>query len=192
MLKSWQRCLNVLKKIFLLTAALMMISSQASAMRLELDSQPVGKVTYYDEAYQVEGASNLSKRRAQFGTDFYIHFRFGDKNKKNTVEVDVKGENLIYYIYNTAGADFYLIKNENIGTGDGVKVLGKHDDKWIVFLDALELRKQYDIGWNFHMSEFFTKDNKIIFRYTLQNYIIDVECHWHSVNQKFYSEVIER
>lgn len=187
----------MLKKFFVLTVALMMmIFSQASAMRLELDSQPVGKVTYYDDNYQVEGASNLSKNRAQFGTDFYMHFdklaRFGDKNKKNTVEVDVRGENFIYYIYNTAGADFYLIKNDNIGTGDGVKVLGKHNGKWVVYLDALELRKQYDIGWNFHMSDFFTEDNKIIFRYTLQNYIIDVECHWHALNQKFYPKMIER
>ncbi|MBR2774492.1 MAG: hypothetical protein IKD73_05810 [Selenomonadaceae bacterium] len=185
-----------MKRLVALTALLMMIAAQASAMRLELDPQPVGKVTHYDEAYRVEGASKLSKRVAQFGEGFYLHFDkaalFGDKCKKNTVAVDIRGETTIYRIDNTAGAAFYLIKNDSIGTGDGVKVLGVRDGKWLVFLDALKLREQYDIGWNFHMSQVFTEDNKIIFRYTLQSHAIDVECHWHAVNQKFYPEAIER
>ena len=75
-----------MKRLVALTALLMMIAAQASAMRLELVPQPVGKVTYYDAAYQVEGASKLSKRMAQFGEDFYLHFDkaalFGDKRKK--------------------------------------------------------------------------------------------------------------
>ena len=185
-----------MKRLVALTALLVMIAAQASAMRLELAPQPVGKVTYYDEAYQVEGASKLSKRMAQFGEDFYLHFdkvaRLGDKRKKNTVAVDIRGETTIYRIDNTAGAAFYMIRNDSIGTGDGVKILGVHGGKWLVYLDALELREQYDIGWNFHMSQVFTEDNKIIFRYTLQNHVIDVECHWHAVNQKFYPEAIER
>lgn len=185
----------MMKKIFVLTAALMMIFSQASAMRLELNPQPIGKVSFHGKDYQIEGASKLSEHRAQFGTDFYMHFdkvvRFGDKHKKNTVEIDMTGDNELYLIYNTAGADFYMIKKYT-GTGDAIKVIGKRDDKWVEYLDALELRKQYDIGWNFYMSKVFTQDNKIIFRYTLQNYVIDVECHWHAVNQKFYSEMIER
>lgn len=185
-----------MKRLLAFTALLMMIAAQASAMRLELEPQPVGEVTYYDEAYHVEGASKLSKHVARFGEDFYLHLdkvaRLGDKRKKNTVAVDMRGETTIYRIDNTAGAAFYLIKNDSIGTGDGVKVLGVRDGKWLVYLDALELREQYGIGWNFHMSQVFTEDNKIIFRYTLQSHVIDVECHWHAVNQKFYPEAIER
>ena len=145
-----------MKRLVALTALLMMIAAQASAMRLELDPQPVGKVTHYDEAYRVEGASKLSKRVAQFGEGFYLHFDkaalFGDKCKKNTVAVDIRGETTIYRIDNTAGAAFYLIKNDSIGTGDGVKVLGVRDGKWLVFLDALKLREHIGVQLYLYMT----------------------------------------
>lgn len=129
----------------------------------------------------------------------YFHFdtekkfaNFGDRNVKNSVAVDMfRGEREIFVIHNTAGNNFFMLKND-IGTGDGIKIIGLKDGKWIEHLDALALRQKFNIGWNFHMSKVFTEDNKIIFRYTLNVHTIDVICHWHGGNQTFYTEAIEQ
>lgn len=128
----------------------------------------------------------------------YFHFdaakkiaTFGDRDAKNSVAIDIHGEREIFVIHNSAGNNFFLLK-EDIGTGDGVKIIGLKDGKWIEHLDALALRQKYNIGWNFHMSQVLTEDNKIIFRYTLNVHTIDVICRWHGGNQKFYTEAIEQ
>ena len=184
-----------MKKFFVLTIFMMLICAQASALRLELRPQPIGKVSFFGESFQIEGAAKISKHMAQFDEYFYFHFdaakkisAFGDRKIKNTVNVDTSGETEIYRIKNTGGWDFYLLKK----TDDAIKVLGMRDDKCIEHLDTLALREKYNIGWNFCMTEFFTEDNKIIFRYRLQDKIIDVICRWHGFNQKFYTEVLER
>ena len=188
-----------MKKFCVTVFLLMIIFAQASAMRLELDKQPIGKISFSGESFQFEGASKISKNFALFGDELYFHFdaankitNFGDRKIKNTVKVDILGETEIYRINNTAGADLFLLHSEEIGTGDGIKVIGTRGGKWLEHLDALSLREKYDIGWNFHMSKFFTEDNKIIFRYTLQDHFIDVICRYHAVNEKFYTEVIEQ
>lgn len=186
-----------MKKFFALTIFLLLISSQASALRLELNPQPIGKISFFGEDFQIEGAIKISKRTAQFG-DLFFHFdaakklsAFSDRKIKNTVNVDTNGKTEIYLISNTGGENFYLLKKDS-GTGDAIKVLGKRDGNRIEHLDGLALREIYSIGWNFYMTEFFTEDNKIIFRYRLQNNFIDVICHWHGFNQKFYTEAIEQ
>ena len=145
---------------------MMLICAQASALRLELRPQPIGKVSFFGESFQIEGAAKISKHMAQFDEYFYFHFdaakkisAFGDRKIKNTVNVDTSGETEIYRIKNTGGWDFYLLKK----TDDAIKVLGMRDDKCIEHLDTLALREKYNIGWNFCMTEFFTEDNKIIF-----------------------------
>ena len=187
-----------MKKFFALTIFLTLICAQASALRLELRPQPIGKVSFFGEDFKIEGAAKISKHMAQFDEYFYFHFdaakkisAFGDRKIKNTVNVDTSGETEIYRIKNTGGWDFYLLKKTG-GTGDAIKVLGMRDDKWIEHLDTLALREKYNIGWNFCMTEFFTQDNKIIFRYRFQDKIIDVICRWHGFNQKFYTEVLEQ
>ena len=216
----------MLKKFLAGIFLLMMISAQASAMRLELYPQPIGKIFFDGKTFQIDGATKIkgdsSKGRAIFGDKIFLqkdfgtpkhstsegdeiyggkiffHFdaakkicSFGDSDKKNSVNVDIHGEAEIFFIRNTAGNDLFLIRQAS-GTGDAVKVLGSRGGKWIVQLDALSLREKYDIGWNFHMSKFFTEDNKIIFRYTLRDHFIDVICHYHAVNEKFYTEVHEQ
>ena len=129
----------------------------------------------------------------------YFHFdaakkiaTFGDRDAKNSVAVDMfPGAREIYVIHNSAGDDFFLLKQDS-GSGDAIKIIGLKDGKWIEHLDALNLRQKYNIGWNFRLSKFFTEDNKIIFRYTLQDNIIDVICRWHGGNQKFYTEAVEQ
>ena len=128
----------------------------------------------------------------------YFHFdaakkisNFGDRDAKNSVAIENHGEREIYVIYNSAGDNFFLLK-EFIGTGDGVKIIGLKGGKWIEYLDALNLRKKYNIGWNFHMAKVLTEDNKIIFRYTLNVHTIDVICRWHGGNQEFYTEAVEQ
>ena len=191
----------MLKKFLAGIFLLMIISAQASAIRLEFDPEPIGKISFDGDKFEIEGATKIDgdnlKGVALFGEDFYFHFdadriynRFGDRDKKNTAEVDIYGETEIFQIGNTAGADFYLLRKDS-GTGDLIKVLGLRDGKWIEFFDVRTLREKYDIGWNFYMTKFFTEDNKIIFRYQLQNNFIDVVCRWHAVNQKFYTEAIE-
>ena len=216
----------MLKKFWAGIFLLMIISAQASAMRLELYPQPIGKITFDGKTFQIDGATKIkgdsSKGRALFGDKFFLqkdfgvpkhstsedneiyggkfffHFdaakkicSFGDSDKKNSVNVDIHGEAEIFFIRNTAGSDLFLIKQAS-GTGDAIKVLSLRDGKWTVYLDALSLREKYDIGWNFHMSKFFTEDNKIIFRYTLHEHFIDVICRLHMGNQKFYTEVREQ
>ena len=216
----------MLKKFLAAMICLLIMSAQASAMRLELYPQPVGKISFSGDAYQIDGATkirgNASKGVAMFGDKiyprteadkkkygtsggdefyggkFYFHFdaakkicSFGDKDKKNSVPVDIYGEAEIFLVHNTAGYDLFVIKQES-NSGDAVKVIGQRGGKWIEQLDALALRKQYDIGWNFHMSEFFTEENRIIFPYRLKNHFIDVVCRWHAVNEKFYTEATEQ
>ena len=72
----------------------MMISAQASAMRLELYPQPIGKIFSYNyNDFKIDGATqikgDLKKGVVRFGEDFYLHFdcetiynRFGDRDKK--------------------------------------------------------------------------------------------------------------
>ncbi len=115
---------------------------------------------------------------------------FGDRDIKNTVAIKIHVEREIYVINNTAGKNLFLLK-EDIGTGDGIKIIGTKDGNWIEFLDARDLREKYNVGWNFHMSQCFTDGNKIIFRYTLNEHVIDVVCRWHAANQEFHTEAIE-
>ena len=226
MLKCLAEVIDVLKKFLAAMICLLIISAQASAMRLELYPQPVGKIFFSGDAYQIEGATKIkgssSKGVAMFcdkiyprteankkrygtsggdelyGEKFYFHFdaakkicSFGDKSKKNSVPVDIYGDTEFFLVSNSAGHDLFLIKQES-NSGDAIKVIGQRDGKWIEQLDALSLRKQYDIGWNFHMSEFFTEENRIIFRYTLQDHFIDVICRYHAVDEKFHTESIEQ
>ena len=192
-----------MKKFFALIICLLMISAQASAMRLELEPTPIGRISFHDyEKFNIEGATTIKgdalKGTVLFGEYLYFHFdnnniynRFGDRNIKNTVDVDVYGETEIYRIDSTANLPLYLLKKYS-NSGDAIKVIGLRGGKWIEQLNALDFREKYNIGHNFHLSKFFTEDNKIIFRYTLQNDIIDVVCRWHAVNEKFYTEAIER
>ena len=216
----------MLKKFLAGVFLLMIISVQASAMRLELYPQPIGKIFFDGENFQIDGATKIkgnSKKgvalfgdkfyprteadRKRYGTSggdkfyghkFYFHFdaakkisSFGDESKKNSVNVDTHGETEIFIVNNSAGYNFFLLKKFS-NSGDEIKVLGLRDDKWIEYLDATALRTKYNIGWNFHLSKFFTEENRIIFRYTLQNHFVDVICRWHVVNQKFYTEAIEQ
>ncbi|MBQ6131104.1 MAG: hypothetical protein IJL12_02015 [Selenomonadaceae bacterium] len=195
--------IEVLKKFLAGVFLLMMISAQASAMRLELYPQPIGKIFSYNyNDFKIDGATqikgDLKKGVVRFGEDFYLHFdcetiynRFGDRDKKNSVNVDTYGETEIYRIKNTAGHDLYLLKKLN-ADDDRIKILGLRGGNWIEQLNALDFRAKHNIGKNFSLTKFFTEDNKIIFRYTLQNRFIDVVCHYHAVNEKFYTEAIEQ
>lgn len=191
-----------MKKFFALMAFLLIISAQVSAMRLELYPQPIGKIFFDGETFQIDGATQIEgdfkKGVVLFGEDFYFNFdadriynRFGSRDKKNSVEVDTYGETEIYQIANSAGSDLFLLKKIS-DYRDAIKVFGLRDYKWIMLLDALDFREKFNIGENFRLSKIFTEENRIIFRYTLQNHFVDVVCRWHAVNQKFYNEVIER
>ncbi len=181
----------------------MIFSAQASAMRLELYPQPIGKIFSYDyKDFKIEGATQIEgdfkKGVVLFDEDFYFHFdadriynRFGDRDKKNSVEVDTSGETEIYRIANTAGSDLFLLKKIS-DDRDAIKVIGLRGGNRIVLLDALDFREKFNIGENFQLSKIFTEENQIIFRYTLQKNIVDVVCHYHAVNEKFYTEAIER
>lgn len=193
----------MLKKFFAGIFLLMIFSVQASAMRLELYPQPIGKIFSYDYndfkiigATQIEG--DLKKGVVLFGDDLYFHFdakriynRFGDRNKKNSVEVDTYGETEIYQIANTAGSDLFLLKKIS-DDRDAIKVIGLRGGNRIILLDALDFREKFNIGQNFRLSKFFTEDNRIIFRYTSQKNFVDVVCRYHAVNEKFYTEAIEQ
>ena len=216
----------MLKKFFAGIFLLMIISAQASAMRLELYPQPIGKISSDGEIFQIDGATKISgdtsKGTVLFGDKFYLqkdfgvpkhstsqgdeiyggkiyfHFdaekiynRFGELNIKNTVSVDTYGEAEIYLITNTAGEDLFLLKKLQ-ERDDNIKILGKRGGHWIEQLNALDFRQKHNIGQNFHMSKFFTEDNKIIFRYTLREHVIDVICSYHAVNEKFYTETREQ
>ena len=191
----------MLKKFFAAVICLLMISAQASAMRLELEPQPIGKISFYNyKKFNIEGATlikgDMLKGTVLFGDYLYFHFdnnninnRFGDRNIKKTVNVDTYGETEIYRINSTANLPLYLLKKLN-DDDDRIKIIGLRGGKWIEQLNALDFRQKYNIGQNFHLSKFFTEDNKVIFRYTLKNNIIDVVCRWHAVNEKFYTEAI--
>jgi hypothetical protein len=134
-----------------------------------------------------------------FAEKLFCHFdaakkicSFGDCDIKNTVAIKISPcEREIYVINNTAGRNLFLLK-EDIGTGDGIKIIGTKDGKWLEFLDARDLREKYNVGYNFRLTKCFTEDNKIIFRYTLNDHVIDVVCRWHAANQEFYTEAIEQ
>ena len=192
-----------MKKFFAEVFLLLMICASASAMRLELEPQPLGKIFLNRDRYEIDGAKKIKgnslKGCALFDSDFKFYFcfdrakkisRFGDRDKKNSVNVDTDGETEIYRVANTAGCDLFLL-NKLSNTGSEVKVVGLRGGKWIEQLDANTLREKYDIGWNFYMTKFFTVDNKIIFRYELQNHSVDVICRYHAVNEKFYTELAE-
>ena len=188
----------MLKKFLIIAIGLILISAQASATRLVIIPHPIGKISFFGEEFQIDGAKKISKHVAQFDDYFYFHFdaakkisNFGGRKIKNTVNVDTHGETAIYRISNTSGWDFYLLKKFS-DTGDTIKVLGIRDGKWIEYLDVPSLREKYNIGRNFYMVGFFNEDNKIIFRYKFQDKIIDVVCRWHAFNQKFYTEVVEQ
>ena len=215
-----------MKKFFALIIFLLIISAQASAIRLELYPQPIGKIIFDGKTFQIDGATKIKgnsfkgvalfgdklyprteadkKRYGTSGGDefyghkFYFHFdaakkisSFGDKSKKNSVSVDTSGETEIFIVNNSARYNFFLLKKFS-DSGDEIKVLGLRDDKWIEYLDARALREQYGIGYNFHLSKFFTEENTIVFRYTLQNHFVDVICRWYMPNQKFYNEAVEQ
>ena len=192
----------MLKKFFAAVICLLIISAQTSAMRLELYPKPIGKISFHNyDKFNFKGAKiitgNEFKGIVLFGDDFYLHYdsnniynRFGELDKKNTVSVDIYGETEIYRIDSTANLPLYLLKKDT-NTGDAIKIIGRRGGKWIEHLNALDFRGKYNIGQNFHLSKFFTYENQIIFRYTLQNDIIDVICRWHAVNEKFYTEAIE-
>ena len=134
-----------------------------------------------------------------YGEKIFFHFdaaknlsRFGDRDKKNSVPVDTfHGETEIFIVNNSAGRNLFLLRQES-GTGDAIKVLGLRGGKWIEQLDVPTLRAKYDIGRNFSTEKFFTEENRIIFRYRLQERVVDLICRWHAVNEKFYTEAIER
>ena len=208
MVKYSAEVVEVLRKFFAAVICLLMISAQVSAMRLELYPQPIGKISSYDyNKFKFEGATiikgDASKGTAIIGEDLYLvnnlyfHFnadniynRFGDCNIKNTVSVETHGDTEIFRIDSTANLPLYLLKKDS-NSGDAIKIIGRRGGKWIELLNALDFREKYNIGENFYLSKFFTEDNKIIFRYTLQNDVIDVVCRWHAVNEKFYTEVFE-
>ena len=190
-----------MKKFFALVIFLLMFAAQVSAVRLE--PQAIGKIFSYDyENFQIDGATQIegdtSKGVVKFDENFYFHFdaetiynRFGELNIKNTVNVDTYGETEIYRIDIAANSTLYLLKKLN-ERDDNIKILGKRNGYWIEQLNALDFREKHNIGQNFHLSKFFTEENKIIFRYTLRNHFVDVICRWHAVNQKFYTEAIEQ
>lgn len=101
------------------------------------------------------------------------------------------GETEIFIVNNSAGRNLFLLRQAG-DTGDAIKVLGLRGGKWIEQLDVPTLRAKYDIGRNFFMEKFFTEENRIIFRYRLRERVVDVICRWHAVNEKFYTEAIER
>ena len=192
----------MLKNFFTGIFLLMIFSAQASAMSLELEPQPIGKIFSDGENFKIEGATQIEgdfkKGVVLFGEDFYLHFdadriynRFGGRDKKNSVEVDTYGETEIYQIANSAGSNLFLLKKIS-DDRDAIKVLGLRGGNRIILLDALDFREKFNIGENFRLSKIFTEENKIIFRYTLQNHFVDVVCQWHAANQKFYNEVIEQ
>ncbi len=192
----------MLKKFLVAAICLLIMSAQASAMRLTLYLQPIGKISFYNDRFNFEGAKiikgNEFKGIVLFGDYLYLHYdsndiysRFGARNKKNTISVDIQGETEIYLIDSTANLPLYLLKKSS-STSDAIKVIGLRGGKWIEHLNALDFREKYNIGHNFQLSKFFTNENRIIFRYTLQNNIIDVICRWHAVNEKFYPEMIEQ
>lgn len=218
--------IDVLKKFFAGILLLMIFSAQASAMRLELYPQPIGKIFFDGKTFQIDGATKINGNSQKgvalfgdklyprteadkkkygtsggdefYGREFYFHFdaakkisSFGDESKKNSVSVDTRGETEIFIVNNSAGNNFFLLKKFS-DSGDKIKVLGLRDEKWIEYLDATTLREKYGIGQNFQLSKFFTDENRIIFRYTLQKNFVDVICRWHAVNQKFYTEATEQ
>lgn len=216
----------MLKKFFAGIFLLMIFSAQASAMKLELYPQPIGKIFFDGKTFQIDGATKINGNSQKgvalfgdklyprteadkkkygtsggdefYGRKFYFHFdaakkisSFGDKSKKNSVEVDTYGKTEIYRIANTAGSDLFLLKKIS-DDRDAIKVIGLRGGKWIILLNALDFREKFNIGENFQLSKIFTEENQIIFRYTLQNHFVDVICRWHAVNQKFYTEATEQ
>lgn len=205
-----------MKKFLSVMILLMMICVPASATRLEMIPQPIGKILC-DNSYNLQitlGSHkiDISKKTREdnfegvmtFDQDFYFHFDtskknsyFGDQSFTNTVKISVIDSNEfmvsrteIFRVENTAGLPFYVIRKTS-ASGDSAKVLGKLDGKWVECLDTLDFQRKFGIGSNGTLNEIFTQDNKIIFRYKLHNQIIDVECHWHVDDKKFYPEAIK-
>lgn len=207
-----------MKKFLGVMILLLMICVPASATRLELHSQTLGKIlcdNNYNLQITLDGHKiDISKKTREdnfegvmtFDEGFYFQFDtqkkncyFGDQSLSNAVKFSIIDNNEfmlsrteIHRVDNTAGFPFYVLRKTS-GSGDFAKVIGKlNSGKWAEFLDTAELQRKYNVGFNFTLNEFFTQDNKIIFRYKFQMQVVDVECHWNVEEQKFYPEVIRR
>ena len=187
-----------MKKFFATLILLMMISATCAATQFHI-MQPPLKIDFFSDSCQIGGSAMNSAGKAKLFPTLYFHYdteknfsRLGDFDVSNSVAVDMSGENEISFVQNfDGGAEFFAVKNFT-GTGDAVKLIGKRDGIWVEYLNAQSLRMKYDIGWNFVMSEILAHGDKIIFRYTLREYVFDVICTWDAANQNFSTEAIER
>ena len=89
----------MLKKFLAGVFLLMIISVQASAMRLELYPQPIGKIFFDGENFQIDGATkikgNSKKGVALFGDKFYPRTE-ADRKRYGTSAINYTGINFIF------------------------------------------------------------------------------------------------
>ena len=94
-----------MKKFFALTIFLLIISAQASAMRLELYPQPIGTIFFDGANFQIDGATkiegNSSKGVALFGDKLYPRTE-ADKKRYGTSGGDVFYGQKFYFHFDAA------------------------------------------------------------------------------------------
>ena len=188
-----------MKKFFATLILLMMISATCAATQFQIARPPL-KINFFSDSCQIGDNEMKPADVIKLAPDFYFHYdikknfsRLGDFDVSNSVAVDMLGSNELTVVENW-GEDrtyFFLLKKVT-PPGDDVKILGKRNGIWVEYLNAQSLRLKYDLGWNFVMSEILARDDKIIFRYTLREYVIDMVCTWDAANQNFSTEAIER
>ena len=187
-----------MKKFFATLILLMMISATCAATQFQI-TRPSLSVNFFSDACEIGGHTVKPADKAKLFPDLYFHYdtaknfgRLGDFDVSNSVAVDMQGQNEITFVENLdGGAEFFAVK-KNTPPGDTLTVIGKRDGIWVEYLNARSLRIKYDIGWNFVMSKIIAHGDKIIFRYTLQEDVIDIVCTWNAANQNFSTEAIER
>ena len=161
--------IDVFKKFFAATFALLLLAAQASAMTFQ---QPVkiGLVGIGgSNGLRIEGATKIDAQQvgdsytngyAIFGDKLYLHFDdataddftsgswFGASDRKNTVQYYVfEGSTAVSRLPNDAGLDMYLLTTE-FGAGNCVTVIGERDGKWVKFFDSRDANKLYNLrGW---------------------------------------------
>ena len=96
------------------------------------------------------------------GSDIYIHHNsrygwkshpkanFGDKNIKDTIELDISQEVKVFYIKNNSSIKFYILKTSE-GAPSNIVLLGEKDGQWIKYFDTYTILKQY-FGESFHFN----------------------------------------
>ena len=161
--------IDVFKKFFAATFALLLLTAQVHAMTLQ---QPV-KIGLAG----IGGRNGLSIRDATkidatqsgnvyltgyaiFGDKLYLHFDdataddftsgswFGSSDRSNTVQYYVfEGSTAVSRLPNDAGLDMYLLSTET-GGGNCTAVIGERDGKWVKFFDTNDAKKIFGLrGW---------------------------------------------